>query len=72
MESLKSNPIKINYDEKNDIIEIEGIKYACEIFRKFGGIQKTPENKCLKIIQSNNGVLVLKESNHITVENELL
>ena len=50
--------IKVNPATDRDYVEIEGIKYAGDMFREFG-IKETHPGRLLKII-NDNGVLRLK------------
>ena len=56
--------LNFSYDKQNDILEIEGIRYMGDIFRKFGGFEITPKDKCLKIISRLDGVITLMIQDH--------
>lgn len=62
MDELKIAELKIAFDPIKDILEIEGIKYDGDVFRKFGGIEVTPAERYLKIVRRDfDGVLVLHQ-----------
>lgn len=50
--------LKFSYDAFNDVLTVEGKRFHGEIFRKeFGGIEITPPDTCLRIIEKPQGVL---------------
>ena len=53
------NPLDILYVEDTDILEIEGVKYAGELFRIVGGA--FGEGVCVKIVRDGNGVVTCKK-----------
>lgn len=52
-------PLEFSYDKVNDILTIEGVRYAGSLFRDWGGIHPTPNNEWLKIVSREDGVLVM-------------
>jgi hypothetical protein len=56
--------LSVNYDEANDILEIEGIKYTGQLFRFIGGTFLTPKDKCFKIHRSVGGMITLSQQSH--------
>lgn len=51
--------LEMSYDEASDILTIEGIRYAGELFRQFGKVM--PLNTPLKLLSRDNGVLVVAQ-----------
>lgn len=51
--------LNFSYDEVQDVITIEDIKYAGELFRQFGRV--FPLHAPLKVISRDDGVLVVAQ-----------
>lgn len=49
--------LKFEYDEQNDTITIEGIKYSGEIFRQLGGMLEV--GALFQLMERENGVLTI-------------
>lgn len=58
-ETLQRTGLAIDYDGVSDIVTIEGIRYAGELFRQFGSVM--PLNTPLKIIERTDGVLAIAQ-----------
>lgn len=52
-------PLKYEYFQDQDILEIEGKRYSGDLFRKFG-IGQTLDNECLKILSSPGKSVILQ------------
>lgn len=54
--------LKFDYNEMDDILTIEGIRYAGAIFRDLGW--ETPIGECFRIEKREDGVLILSRVLH--------
>lgn len=51
-----SNELNLNYDQANDVLTIEGIRYSGNLFRELGF---APIDTCLKIVSRHDGVVTV-------------
>lgn len=52
------NMLKFSYNEQDDVLEVEGIKYHGDIFRQLSGL--LPPNHPFMIVGRVDGVLTIK------------
>lgn len=50
--------LKIKYDMDADVVEIEGIKYAGDVFRQLGMLM--PEGQLFRLVQREHGTLYIE------------
>lgn len=68
MSAGDEGPLKIAYDERNDILEVEGIKYSGHVFRYFG--LGTVPGSWIRIIKREDGVAVVEIRDESTISSE--
>lgn len=56
---MTPKPLDILYIEESDALEIEGVKYAGELFRVIGGA--FGEGVCVKIVRQQDGTVTCKK-----------
>jgi len=63
-ESVEREPLRIAYDSASDVLEIEGVKYSGDLFRRLGdgpmGIQPSSPDEVFKIVKREDGTIIIR------------